>query len=146
MNLLNEAIEVTKVMDAQAAGSSDVNGDVLDMAGFDGVLFVVHFGTITATAVTGIKAQQDAVVGFGDGADLKDTLVSVLDTDSNKVALLDVFRPLEQFIRCVVTRATANAVIASVTAYQYRSKTKATTQGDTVAASEQHVSPIEGTA
>lgn len=147
MNNLLQDCKITRVMNAVAAGTTAQNGSTLDMSGYDGVLFVASFGTLTATQVTSLKAQQDAASGMGTAADLAGTLVGPLaDGDGNKCLALDVYRPQERYVRCVVNRATANAVIDGVIAIQYRSRKAPVTQSTTIAFSEQHISPGEGTA
>lgn len=146
MNLLKD-IKITRVMNAVAAGTTDQNSSEVDMQGWDGVMFIAAFGALTATQVTQIKAQQDTATGMAGAADLAGTLVGPLaDGDGNKCLVLDVFRPQERFVRCVVDRGTANAVIDGVIAIQYRGRKAPVTQGSTIAFSEAHVSPAEGTA
>lgn len=145
-NLLDE-IKITRVMNAVAAGTSVQTSSEVDMQNWDGVQFVALFGTLTATQVTAIKAAQDVVTGMAGAADLLGTLVGPLaDADSNKCLVLDIYRPQERFVRCVVNRATANAVIDGVIAIQYRGRVQPATQAASVAFSEKHSSPIEGTA
>lgn len=135
-----QAITIT----AGAAAATNLNGSVIDLAGFDGVVFVVQFGAIVATAVTSIKAQQDTAVGMGAAADLLGSAQTVADTDDDKIFYMDIKRPLEQFVRLVVLRATANATCSAV-AYVYRSRSRPVTHGTGVAG-EKFASPIEGTA
>lgn len=142
-SLLNEG-KTTRVMNAQAAGTSNVNSSSLDMANFTNVVFIASIGTITATAVTGIKAQESD--DNSTWADLANTAVAVADTQSNKMALLEVIRPIKRYIRLVVTRGTANAVIDGVIAIQFAERKQPVTQDTTVAASEVWVSPVAGTA
>lgn len=145
-NLLR-GIKITRVSNAVAAGTTDVECSEVNMEGFDGVQFVAQFGTITATAVTSMKAQQDIVTGMANAADLLGTGVSIADDESNLCLILDIYRPREQFMRPVIVRGTANAVIDSVIAIQYKADKKPTTQdATTIADSEQHISPAEGTA
>lgn len=144
-NLIDE-IKITQAITvtAGAAGLTLINGAALDMAGFDGVLVAVQFGAIAATAVTSIKMQQDTVVGMGAAADLAGTGQTIADTDDDKLFYIDLRRPLEQFVRLVVSRATANATVAA-TYYQYRARTKPTVQPAGVAG-EKWLSPAEGAA
>lgn len=146
MNLIKN-VKVTRVMNAVAAGTSDQEGSVLDMQGFDGVVFVAAFGTLTASQVTSLKAQQGAASNLSDAADLEGTATGPLaDGDGNKLLVLDVYRPQERYVRCVVDRGTANAVIDGVIAIQYAGAKLPIAQGSTVAFAEAHVSPAEGTA
>lgn len=134
-------------MNAVAAGTTDQNSDSVDMLGFEGVRFIASFGTLTSGAVTSIKAQQSSDDGSADGwSDLEGTSVSIADTKSNDVLVLDVYRPTKQHVRCVVDRGTANAVISGVIAEQYGAAKKPVTHdADSVAGSETHISPAEGT-
>lgn len=60
--------------------------------------------------------------------------------------MLDVFRPGKRYVRPVVTRGTANAVIDSVIAIRYNLRKAPPSAHSTVAVGETHVSPAEGTA
>ncbi len=147
MNLSKE-VKITRVMNAVAAGITDQNSTVLDMQGYDGVMFVAAFGTLTATQVTSIKAQQGALPDGSDMIDLAGTAVGPLaDADGNKCLVLDVYRPQERYVRCVVDRGIANAVIDGIIAVQYSARLMPTVHdATTIAASELQVSPAEGTA
>lgn len=130
---------------AGAAGTADVNGAILNMAGWDGVLMIVQFGAIVAGAVTSIKAQQDTVVGFGGAADILGSAQTVADTDDDKCFMIDLKRPTEQFVRVVVDRGTQNATCSAVYV-QYRGRgPKPVSQGSNVAFEAFHA-PAEGTA
>lgn len=146
-NLLKN-IKVTRALNAVAAGTTSQNGATLDMSGWDGVLFICSIGTLTATQVTALKAQQGQASNLSDAADLAGTAVGPFaDGDSNKVLALDIYRPQERYVRCVVTRGTANAVIDDVMAIQYRGHKSPVAQDTTyVAANKVVVSPSEGTA
>jgi hypothetical protein len=145
VNLLKN-IKITRAMNAIAAGTTNQNSSVIDMQGFEGVEFIAAFGALTATAVTGIKVQEGTLADGSDMADLLGSALAIADTGSNKLLVTDIYRPLKRYVRLVVTRGTANAVIDGVTAIQYSSRVKPTTQDTTVAGSELWVSPAEGTA
>jgi hypothetical protein len=147
MPVLNQTIKVTRVSNAVAVGTTAVNSSVVDMTGFEGCMFLCLWGTITDGTPL-IKAQQDVVVGMGAAADLTGTSVVAAVTDDNKISILDVQRPIEGFLRCVVTRGGATgAVLDGIIAIQYGANAQPTTHdATTVAASEAWVSPIEGVA
>lgn len=141
------AVKLTRVINATAAGTSAVNGAIIDMADFEGVQFVVALGALTATQVTSLKAQHGDAANLSDAADMAGTLTGpALDADSNKTLVLDVNRPTKRYIRVVVNRATANAVIDSGMALQYGPKKKPTTNdATTTSATKSVVSPAAGT-
>ena len=127
------------------AGVSDINGAILDMSGFEGVLAIVTFGAITGNAVTSIKMQQDTAAAMGGAADLAGTAQTIADTDDEKTFYIDLHNPEERYVRLVVDRATQNAVVASAIYIQYGAKAKATTQGTNVSG-ESFSRVAEGTA
>ena len=141
--------KIVRVMNAVAAGTTSQNGSSVDMQGFNTVTFIAAFGTLTDTAVTGIKAQQSSDDGSSDTfADLEGTAKAIADTDDNKLLVLEIVKPRERYVRPVITRGTANAVIDSVIAIlSNKGPGKLPiTEDATVAGSELHVSPAEGTA
>jgi hypothetical protein len=141
------AIKVTRVLNAVAAGTTAQNGSVIDMADYEGVVFLAAFGALTATQVTSLKAQHGDQSNLSDAADLAGTLTGPMaDADSNKTLVLDINRPVKRYIRVVVNRATANAVIDGVVAIQYSPKKKPTTNdATTTSATKSVVSPAAGT-
>jgi hypothetical protein len=58
----------------------------------------------------------------------------------------DVFRAQKRYVRAVVTRGTANAVIDGVIALQYSARVQPVTNDSTVKATKLMISPDEGTA
>ena len=149
MNNLQQKVKATRVSNAVAVGTTAVNTTVVDMQGYDGVVFVVACGTITdGTPV--IKVQQGQASNLSDAADLINTGVTLAATDDNKLAIVDVYRPVERYVRCVVDRTigspSTGCVVDSVVAIQYGAIKEPTTHDSTVALAESHVSPIEGTA
>jgi hypothetical protein len=127
------------------AGTLDITGSILDMQGYEGVLMVVRFGTITAGAVTSIKAQQGNLSNLGDAADLEGTGQDIADSDDDETFYIDLVKPTKRYVRLYVDRGTQNAVVAGANYIQYGSRKKPPTHG-TGCAGETHVSPEEGTA
>lgn len=146
-NLLRH-IDVRRAANAAAAGTSAVNGTVIDMLGYESIAFVAAFGTLTATQVTGIKVQHGDASDGSDMADLAGSASGNLaDTDGNKLLLGEIYRPRKRYVRCVVTRGTANAVLDGVIALLYRAETTPTALHTTVAIAPKVLnSPAAGTA
>ena len=140
MNLSN-AVKVTKVIAAATAATGTSNGTILDMSGFEGVMFV---GGAMGTANSGnyIKAQQDTASGGGTMADLEGTKITPGDDDDS--ICLDLYRPLERYVRVVVVRG-ASSTLGDVYAIQYGGRKPPVDNADEVD-TELHVSPAEGTA
>ena len=145
---LSKNMKTTRVMNAVAAGVSDQNSSSVNMANFESVLFVAALGTLTAGQVTNMKAQQSDDDGVGDAwSDLLGTLTAAMDDgDSDKLIQLDIVKPRKQYVRAVLVRATQNAVIDGIVAYQYSPLKLPTTHDSSVQDTETHISPAEGTA
>lgn len=141
---LLEEVKITKLNDATAAGVTAINSAVVDMAGYDGVVFLTNSGTIAATGTATVKVQQDTVAGMGAAADLLGTSQAFVDTDDTKSVAVDIKRPGERYLRLVIARATANSDWGPIWALQYRSRQVPVTQG--LDKHEKHLSPVEGTA
>ncbi|MDP2381231.1 MAG: hypothetical protein Q8N00_00345 [Nitrospirota bacterium] len=142
-NLLEET-KITKLNDATAAGTSAINSGIVDMSGYDGVVFLTSTGTVLATGTATIKAQQGAVSNMADAADLIGTSQAFIDTDDNRSVAIDIKRPNERYVRCVITRAVANSDWGPIWALQYRARKVPVAQG--LDKYESHTNPIEGTA
>ena len=92
--------KILRVMNAVAAGTTDQTSSAVDMAlegGWESCEFVALFGTLTATQVTTIKAQQSSDDAATDAySDLAGSATAALaDGDSNKIARLQIVRPLK---------------------------------------------------
>ena len=132
-NLITGSV-LTRVSNAAAAGTSNINCTSVDMAGYDKVTFIASFGTLTATQVTGLKLQESS-----DNSSFADVTsgatAAMADGDSNKVLMATYSRPAKRYVRVVVTRGTANAVVDGVIALQYSARTIPVTQSSNVSAS-----------
>lgn len=149
-NLTNKIL--TQIAHAPvAAGSTDVTDcNVIDTQGYEGVRFIVGFGTITTGAVTSIRAQQSDVkasaTSLTNGADLEGSGIAVGDGDDNKLVIMDIYRPRERYVQLVIKRATQNAVVDFAIAELYGARKLPVSASSDVASQELSVSPAEGTA
>jgi hypothetical protein len=144
---LDKATKVTRVMNAQAVGITNVNGSILDMQGFEGVEFVACAGTITDGNFS-VKLQDGNDPALADAADVAGTLVTAQNTDDNKALVLDIVRPVKRYCRVVAVRGGATgAVIDGIIAVQYGARVKpVANDAATVANAETWISPADGVA
>jgi hypothetical protein len=142
---LGKMLKFERAMQGQAAGATDVNGDIIDTQGYDGCLFVFSLGAIVAGAATSCHVQQDTDSAGGTMQDLTGSKVTYVDTDDNKSAVIDVYKPRERYLRPVVKRATQNATIDSVVAILYSGLRSPTTNAGDVVGITTVISPAEGT-
>lgn len=122
---------------AAAAATSDVNGVVVDMQNFEGVVFQVSFGT--AAADNGLKIQQG---DLANGSDMDDLLGSKI-LGNTRLVVGQVHKPAKRYVRCVAIRGTSSTCDA-ITAVSYGPKTMPVTSSGVT--TESNISPAEGTA
>jgi len=148
MHTFLENAKAARVMTAQAAGTDDtLTGSSVDTKGFGRVVFVAALGAVVATGTAKLKAQQSSDDGAADAfADLLGTSVAGADDDDNKLLILEISNPRERYIRPALVRATANVTVDSITAFLLEPNEAPVTQDTTVANSEIHHAPAEGTA
>lgn len=140
MNLSNN-VKISAALAVTGAGTTSVNGSTIDMQGYEGVLFIAHFGT--AAANNTIHAEQGTASNLSDAADLASTSVGVGSSD--EIVWLDLYRPEERYVRCVADRGTSSTLSWGV-ALQY-GPTEMPVDNTTAGTihGELHVSPAEGT-
>jgi hypothetical protein len=136
------------VANAAVAGQTAVNSSSVDMRSFGAVSFILSMGSITSTGVQSAKLQQSSDDDTADAwADIEGSSITIADDDDNQCVFLDLVSPRERYVRCVVSRGTANSVVDGVIALQYLAKQETTTHDSTtVVGSEVALSPAEGTA
>ncbi len=136
---LGRNCKVTLINTGEVAGYGDtITSDEIDMAGYEGCLFLVHMGTISGSAATTCYVNQAATTG-GSEARLEGTRITIAEGDDDEIQLMDVYRPEEQFLEVEVTRATANSVIQSIVAIQYGSRKPPVTHDSSTVANATYV-------
>jgi hypothetical protein len=118
MNLLSNT-KITTALD-YTSGTATRTGAVLDMLGWDGVLIICKNATIAGSAAGDLHVANSAGSPPTDSTD--DLLAShlpIVAGDSNKVVVIDVYRPLYRYLAAVVTKNGANAQAESVLYLQY---------------------------
>jgi hypothetical protein len=127
MNLSNE-VQVDQVLGYFAAGQVAKNSDILDMANFEGVIFIAGFGTIIEAGTLNVQVQQDTDPAGGTMATLAGTAAHTVTAANaaltHSAIIVDCYKPVERYVRCVVTPAAQNAVILGVVAIRYMGRTK----------------------
>jgi hypothetical protein len=143
---LSKSTKIIRIIDASAAGTTDVESAVVDSKGFDAVVFIVGLGAITAGAVTSCKIQQGALANMSDAADLENSGVTIADDDDDGLVVIEVSHPRERYLRAVVDRGTENAEVDFGLALLSSAKNEPIADDDTVIEALFLFSPAEGTA
>lgn len=136
LSLLKDC-KITRIENSATAATSDLDSDVLDMSGYDGVLFVAALGDVTSGSVLELQV-------FGNTADSTSsptpveltaddvTYTAAASDADNKLMIADVIRPAYRYVFARLKRGTQNAVVDGLFAIQYRSRSVPVTQGSTV--------------
>lgn len=133
MNSLLGNIKIIRVKNAVVAGTSAQTATTVDMSGYDGALCIAALGTLSATQVTSLKAQQGSDSGGSGAADITGAVTTApADADSNKMLILDVNRPVARYVTFVLSRGTANAVLDGMFVILYGPRTVPITADTTV--------------
>lgn len=129
--------KITRVANSAVAAQTEVDSSILDMAGYDGVVFVAALGDVTANCVLTLKVEQHTLNQTSGMAALTGnaTFTAGATDADNKVLVVDVIRPKERYVRAALTRTDANAVVDGIFAIQYRASTKPVTADSSVLAS-----------
>lgn len=144
---LSKNVHFEVVLDTTAAGTGDtLSSAIIDMAGYDGVVFMALTGAVLATAVGTLTVQQDELNGAGGMATLSGDAVTFTDVAAEKsstIMFIDVYRPTKRYLRAQFQRQTANIEVDKIIAMRYCSSSGPVTQSADVVDSALMVSPAE---
>lgn len=116
---LSDNVKITKLADHSTANTTDVTSAELDMAGFEGVVFVSSFGTAAANNLVTVHGSATS------GAEAATTTTCGSGTSDEDV-IVDVFRPSFRYLKLVASRGTSST-LESIWAIQYGPRTKSQT-------------------
>lgn len=147
---LSKNVKVTQVLGYYAAGTTARKAAIIDMANFDGCMFVFEFGTL-------IEAGTLDCFVNGDAANSTSAMTRLLTTSAYTVTaadalktqsciVVDVFQPdpvLHRYLEAVSDPSDQNAVILGITAIQYSGRVKPTTADASLLKSTFLQSPAE---
>lgn len=135
---LSKNIKVSVVEAAAAAAQTALTTDVLDMSGYEGVLFIALTGDVTSGSVLTLTAKANSANSTSSPTPITQKATDAFtagasDADS-KVLMVDVYKPTLRYVFAELTRTTQNAVVGGIIAIQYGAHNKPTTQDASVIA------------
>ncbi len=140
MNLSNE-VKIATALATTAANTTTVTGTEVDMAGYEGVLFICKFGT--AAANNQLHCEQDTATGMASATDLEGTDSGVGSSD--EIVWIDLYKPQEQFVRVMADRGTSTTIDWAISLKYGASKVPVDNTTSGTIFGELHESPDEGT-
>ncbi len=102
---------------AIASGTSTQTFNTIDMKGYRGVRCIVLLGDVVATAVPTLQAYQGLKSDGTDKALLSVTAplaAAGASNYDNGVLILDIYKPMQEFLTFELVRATANIPVQGV--------------------------------
>lgn len=147
-HMLLPAVSVREVgAPITAASNTDSNSDRIDMANWEGVVFIAAVTDSVATGVATLKVEQnsaDSDTGMAALSGATATATCASNDDINdKLLVIDVYRPRERYVQAVRTSATANIAFGSVVAILYGPRVEPVSDHSTILDSAMVASPAE---
>jgi len=141
-NFLEEC-KITRVANAAVAATTDVDGDRVDMTGYDSVLFVALLGDVTSGSVLELQALQNTADSASSPTPAEITADNVTHTAGasdadNKLLAVVVHRhdpALGRYLFPRLKRGSQNAVLDGMLAIQFNARNVPVTQSATLLAS-----------
>lgn len=136
---LSKSIKVTVVEAAAAAAQTELVTDVLDMSGYEGVLFIAMTGDVTTSSVLTLTVKGNSANSVSSPTPVTqkatDAFTAGATSADSKVLMVDVYKPTLRYVFGSLTRTAADAVVGGIIAIQYGAGLKPTSQDATVIAS-----------
>ena len=124
-----------------AALNTDANTDILDMTGFDGVVFIVPIEDSAATGVATVTVEANTANSDSGMAAISGAVATVTDSAggndnlNGKLLIVDVYRPQKRYLQAAITSTIANIAFGTAIAIRYQGTKLPATDDATVAAS-----------
>lgn len=118
-----------------AASNTDQKTAVLDMSGFDGVIFMTPITADVSGGVATLDVHQnaaDSTSGSSAIAGATDTGTSTGSSLAGKMLVVDVYKPALRYVMGRIRSATQNITFGPTVAIRYRAKKKPVTADATV--------------
>ena len=127
---LSKNVKVDQVLGYFAAAQTTRKTDIIDMAGYEGLMLIFEFGTLLATGtiacdINGNSTNATGGTKLAGGATYTVTAAGALLAKS--AIVVDIYQPdpaSYRYLEGMITLGTANTLILGVTAIRYNGKKK----------------------
>jgi hypothetical protein len=123
---LSKNVKIDQVLGYYEAGTTKRTSDILDMSGYDGVVFVAGLGTIIEAGTVDVFPEENSAnttVGMAELAGTAAYTVTAAAAALTKSCIIvDVYKPLKRYVQCNITPAGQNAVILGIVSIRYKGK------------------------
>ena len=146
---LSKNVNVIQCLDYSAAGTEKKTSSIVDMAGYDGVMFIVGLGKLIDKGTLDAYCEQHDS-NTTSGMSRVPASIAPLTVDSKMAELkqsciiVDLFQPEKRYIQCNIDPKEQGAVILGITAIQYKGKVTPPIKDASVLAINFYQSPEDG--
>lgn len=128
-----ENVKTYRVLDATAAGYTDLSGTIIDRSGFGTVRFVVLFGAISADPIIRVRCFESDASDMS-GATLVGSSAQLEDASAdNKLVILESVRPSKRYVQLRLQEVVGTAAVDGAIAELGGSRRVPTTDDASVA-------------
>jgi len=138
MKNLSKDVKITVVAAAEIAATTEIVTSVLDMKGYEGVMFLALTGDATSGSVLTLTVKGNTANSTSSPTPITQAATvartaGASDSDS-KLLMVDVDHVVHRYVFGSLTRATQNCVVGGIIAIQYGAHNKPTTNDASVVA------------
>ena len=112
---------------AGAAAQTALTSEIVDMRDFGGVVFAALLGDVSDGCVLGLNVEH----GDMAATTLSAAFTAGATSADSKLLTVECYHPLKRYVRAVLTRTTANAVVGGILSIQFEPKEVPVTQDAT---------------
>lgn len=128
--MLVTKLKVDQVLGYYTAAQTTRKSDIVDMAGYEGCMFIFEFGTLLETGtiacdINGNSANATGGTKLKGGATFTVTAAAALLAKS--AIVVDIYQPepsTYRYLEAMISLGTANTLITGITAIRYEGKDK----------------------
>ena len=117
-----------------SSSSTDSNTAILDMSGFDGVIFITPVTTATTGSVVALTVEASTTNADTYMAAITGAVATKTSPANGTLLVVDVYKPLKRYVQGVITSATQVATFDATIAIQYSGVKLPAAEAATIAA------------
>ena len=117
-----------------SANNTDSNTTILDMSGWDGVVFITSITTATTGSVVALTVESNTANSDTSMAAIAGAVATKTSPSNGTLLVVDVFRPQKRYVQGVITSTTQVATFGVTIAIQYKGAKAPLAVADTIAA------------
>ena len=139
MNILKNCLISEALAPVSASSSIDSNSAILDMAGYEGVIFIVPIEDSVTSGVATLTIQHNTANSDSGMAatDAVATVTCVSSDDINQQLLVaELYKPTKRYVQGTVTSSAANIAFGTMIAIRYGPRKGPVTEDATVSDSD----------